>query len=98
MVIPAQVAMLPMFLLLRTFGLVNTYWGVIIPALAPVFGIFMVRQYALSLPDELIDAARVDGAGEFAIYRKLIFPMLRPILVTFGCSASSAPGTTSCGP
>jgi len=63
---------------------VNTYWGVIIPALAPVFGIFMVRQYALSLPDELIDAARVDGAGEFAIYRKLIFPMLRPILVTFG--------------
>ena len=84
MVIPGQVAMLPLFLLLRTIGLVNTYWGVIIPALAPVFGIFMVRQYALSLPDELIDAARVDGAGEFTIYRKLIFPMLKPILVTFG--------------
>lgn len=84
MVIPAQVAMLPMFLLLRTLGLVNTYWGVIIPALAPVFGIFMVRQYALSLPDELIDAARVDGAGEFRIFRTLVFPLLRPILVTFG--------------
>jgi multiple sugar transport system permease protein len=84
MVIPAQVAMLPLFLLLREVGLVNTYWGVIIPALAPVFGIFLVRQYALSLPDELLDAARVDGAGEFTIYRKLVFPLLQPILVTFG--------------
>ena len=84
MVIPAQVAMLPLFLLLRTMGLVNTYWGVIIPALAPVFGIFMVRQYALSLPDELLDAARVDGAGEFLIFRRIVFPLLRPILVTFG--------------
>ena len=84
MVIPAQVAMLPLFLLLKQLGLVNTYWAVIIPALAPVFGIFMVRQYALSLPDELIDAARVDGAGEFRIYRALVLPLLRPILVTFG--------------
>jgi len=84
MVIPAQVAMLPLFLLLKQLGLVNTYWAVIIPALAPVFGIFMVRQYALSLPDELIDAARVDGAGEFRIYRTLVLPLLRPILVTFG--------------
>jgi len=84
MVIPAQVAMLPLFLLLRTMGLVNTYWGVIIPALAPVFGIFMVRQYALSIPDELLDAARVDGAGEFLIFRRIVFPLLRPILVTFG--------------
>jgi len=84
MLIPAQVAMLPLFLLLRTMGLVNTYWGVIIPALAPVFGIFMVRQYALSIPDELLDAARVDGAGEFLIFRRIVFPLLRPILVTFG--------------
>jgi multiple sugar transport system permease protein len=84
MVIPAQVAMLPLFLLLREIGLVNTYWGVIIPALAPVFGIFMVRQYALSIPDELLDAARVDGADEFLIYRRLVLPLLRPILVTFG--------------
>ena len=84
MVIPAQVAMLPLFLLLKQIGLVNTYWGVIIPALAPVFGIFMVRQYALSIPDELLDAARVDGAGEFLIFRKVVWPLLRPILVTFG--------------
>ncbi|HVN75526.1 MAG TPA: carbohydrate ABC transporter permease [Thermoanaerobaculaceae bacterium] len=84
MVIPAQVAMLPLFLQLRTIGLVNTYWGVIIPALAPVFGIFMVRQYALSIPDELLEAARVDGASELLIFRRIVFPLLRPILVTFG--------------
>jgi multiple sugar transport system permease protein len=84
MVIPAQVAMLPLFLLLKEMGLVNTYWAVITPGMAPVFGIFMVRQYALSIPDELLDAARVDGAGEFRIYRTIVLPMLRPILVTFG--------------
>jgi multiple sugar transport system permease protein len=76
--------MLPLFLLMRSLGLVNTYWGVIIPAVAPVFGIFMVRQYALSLPDELLDAARVDGASEFRIYRSIVLPLLRPILVTLG--------------
>jgi multiple sugar transport system permease protein len=84
MVIPTQVAMLPLFLLMRTMGLVNTYWGVIIPGIAPVFGIFMVRQYALSMPDELLDAARVDGASEFRIYRSIVLPLLRPILVTLG--------------
>jgi multiple sugar transport system permease protein len=84
MVIPTQVAMLPLFLLLRSIGLVNTYWGVIIPGVAPVFGIFMVRQYALSLPDELLDAARVDGASELRIYRSIVLPLLRPILVTLG--------------
>jgi len=84
MVIPTQVAMLPLFLLMRSLGLVNTYWGVIIPGVAPVFGIFMVRQYALSLPDDLLDAARVDGASEFRIYRSIVLPLLRPILVTLG--------------
>ncbi len=84
MVIPTQVAMLPLFLLMRSLGLVNTYWGVIIPGVAPVFGIFMVRQYALSLPDDLLDAARVDGASELRIYRSIVLPLLRPILVTLG--------------
>lgn len=87
MVIPTQVAMLPLFLLMRTMGLVNTFWGVIIPGVAPVFGIFMVRQYALSLPDELLDAARVDGASEFRIYLTLVLPLMKPILVTLGVFA-----------
>jgi multiple sugar transport system permease protein len=82
MVIPAQVAMLPLFLLLKQFGLINTYWGVIIPGMASIFGIFLIRQYLLAIPDSLLDAARMDGAGEFRIYWSLILPLCRPILVT----------------
>ena len=82
LVIPAQVAMIPLFLLLKTMGLVNTYGGVLVPAAAGVFGIFLVRQYALSIPDEMLEAARVDGAGEFRIFRSIVLPALQPILVT----------------
>jgi multiple sugar transport system permease protein len=82
LVVPAQVAMLPLFLLMKEMGLVNTYWGVIIPGLASVFGIFLIRQYALSIPDDLLDAARVDGAGELRIYWMVVLPVLKPILVT----------------
>jgi len=82
MVIPAQVAMLPLFLMLKEMGLVNTYGGVIIPGMASIFGIFLIRQYALSIPDSLLDAARIDGAGEFRIYRTLVLPLCKPILVT----------------
>lgn len=82
LVIPAQVAMLPLFLLLKQFGLINTYWGVVIPGMASIFGIFLIRQYLLAIPDSLLDAARMDGAGEFRIYWSLILPLCRPILVT----------------
>jgi multiple sugar transport system permease protein len=82
LVIPVQVSMLPLFLLLRELGLINTYWGVIIPGLASIFGIFLIRQYALSIPDDLIDAARIDGAGEFRIYWSVVLPVIRPILAT----------------
>jgi multiple sugar transport system permease protein len=82
LVIPAQVGMLPLFLLLKELGLVNTLWGAIVPAMATIFGIFLVRQYALGIPDALLDAARMDGAGEFQIYRTIVLPLLRPILVT----------------
>ena len=82
MLIPAQVGMLPLFLLLKAMGLVNTMLGVIIPMMAPIFGIFMVRQYALGIPRELMDAARVDGASEWRIFRAIVMPLLRPILAT----------------
>jgi multiple sugar transport system permease protein len=82
LVIPAQVGMLPLFLLLRSMGLVNTMAGVIVPFMAGVFGIFMVRQYAYSIPDDLLDAARVDGAGEFRIFWSIVIPVIRPILAT----------------
>ena len=82
LVIPAQVGMLPLFLLLRGLGLINTYVAAVVPFMASVFGIFMVRQYALAIPDELLDAARVDGAGEARIFFNIVLPVLRPILVT----------------
>lgn len=82
MVIPAQVTMLPLFLMLKTFGLVNTYVGAIIPGLASIFGIFLIRQFANSIPDSLIDAARIDGASDFRIYRSIVIPLCRPILFT----------------
>jgi multiple sugar transport system permease protein len=82
LVIPGQVAMVPLFLLLKQMGLVNTYGGVIVPALASIFGIFLVRQYALSIPDELLEAARIDGASEGRIFVAIVVPLLAPIIVT----------------
>ena len=82
LVVPAQVTMLPLFLLLKELGLINTYGGIIVPGLASVFGIFLIRQYALSIPDDLIDAARIDGAGETRIFTTVVLPLLKPILVT----------------
>ncbi len=82
LVIPAQVAMLPLFLLMKQLHLVNSFGGVIVPALATVFGIFLVRQYARSIPDELLEAARIDGAGELRIFFQIVLPMLKPVLVT----------------
>lgn len=87
MLIPTQVAMIPLFLMLKEAGLVNTYLGVLVPSLANVFGIFLVRQYALAIPDELLEAARVDGAGEFRIFAAIVLPVLRPILVTLAIFA-----------
>ena len=82
LVIPAQVAMLPLFLEMRTLGLVNSYSGVVVPAAASIFGIFLIRQFALSIPESLLEAARIDGATEFQIYRTVAVPLLRPVLVT----------------
>jgi multiple sugar transport system permease protein len=82
LVLPAQVAILPLFLLLREMHLISTYWGVILPGMASIFGIFLVRQYALSIPDELLDAARIDGASEFRIFIEIVLPLCKPILVT----------------
>jgi multiple sugar transport system permease protein len=82
LVVPGQVGMFPLFLLLREMGLLNSYWGVIVPGMASIFGIFLVRQYAEAIPDALLDAARVDGAGEARIFWEIAMPLCRPILVT----------------
>lgn len=82
MVVPAQVGMLPMFLLLRHLGLVNSLVGVLVPYLASIFGIVLIRQYALSIPDDLLDAARIDGASELSIFKIVALPIMKPILAT----------------
>lgn len=82
LVIPAQVTMMPLFLMLKEMGLVNSYAGALVPWLASVFGIYLVRQYALTIPDELLEAARMDGAGELRIFTLVVLPLLKPIVVT----------------
>jgi multiple sugar transport system permease protein len=82
LIIPPQVGMLPLFLLLKKMHLVNTYWGVALPSLATVFGIFLIRQFMLAIPQELLEAARLDGAGELRIYWSIVVPLARPILAT----------------
>ncbi|MBX3432934.1 MAG: carbohydrate ABC transporter permease [Pirellulales bacterium] len=84
LVVPIQAAMLPLFLLLKHMGVINTYWAVVIPSMATIYGVFLVRQYATSIPDSLLDAARVDGAGELRIYLSVVLPLLRPVLATLG--------------
>jgi multiple sugar transport system permease protein len=82
LLLPVQVAMLPLFLLFKELGLINSYGGVIVPSLASIFGIFLIRQYTLAMPDDLLDAARIDGAGELRIYWSVVVPVILPILAT----------------
>ena len=82
LVIPGQIGTLPLFLLLEQLGLVNTYAGALVPWLAGIFGLFLVRQYALSIPDEMLEAARIDGASELQIFTRVVLPTLQPILAT----------------
>ena len=84
LVVPAQIGTLPLFLMLKSMGLVNTYAGALVPWLASIFGLFLVRQYALSIPDEMLEAARIDGASEGQIFRRVVLPTLQPIIVTLG--------------
>jgi len=84
MMIPSQLTMIPGYLILARLGLINNLLGLIIPAAVDAFGIFLFRQFAQSIPNELIDAARVDGAGEFKIYFKIVLPQLGPALATMG--------------
>ncbi|GAA5153861.1 hypothetical protein GCM10023321_24780 [Pseudonocardia eucalypti] len=78
--IPLQVIFLPVFQVVSSLGLVNSLWGMIIPAAATPTGVFLLRQYMLGLPDDLIEAARIDGAGEFRVFWRIVLPLCRPAL------------------
>ena len=81
MMIPWQVGLIPGFLLMDSFGWLNTFWAYIVPALPKAFIVFFLTQYLSSIPDELVEAARIDGANEFTIYFRIILPLLKPALI-----------------
>lgn len=84
MVIPPAVMMVPSFVLMRHFGWVDTFYPLIIPGAANAFGIFFFRQYISTISDELLDAARIDGASEFGIYWRIVVPIIVPGMISIG--------------
>lgn len=80
LMIPISVILVPVFLVITQLGMNNTLWGVIIPGAATPTGVFLLRQYMLTIPDELLDSARIDGASEWRIYWQIILPLARPAL------------------
>lgn len=87
MMIPFEAIMIPLYMVATKLGIQNTYPGLILPFLVNAFGVFMMRQYLITFPDEFIDAARVDGMSEFAIYRKIILPNTGPAIATLAILA-----------
>lgn len=81
MMVPWQVGLIPGFLLVDDLGWLNTYWAYIVPALPKAFIVFFLTQYLTSIPDELVEAARIDGASELTIYYRIILPLLKPALI-----------------
>jgi ABC-type glycerol-3-phosphate transport system permease component len=84
MMIPTQITMIPSYLILAKLGLINSLWGLVIFSAVDAFGIFMIRQFCETLPNELMDAGRIDGASEWQIFTRIVLPQLKPALATFG--------------
>jgi multiple sugar transport system permease protein len=84
MMVPFTVLLIPTYLIVHRLGLLNTLWALIIPSSVSAFGVFLMRQFIANIPTELIEAARIDGASEFAIYARVIVPLVRPALATLG--------------
>ena len=80
LLIPPTVILVPLFLTVQAFGMFNSLWGVIIPAVATPTGVFLLRQYMLTIPDELLEAARMDGASEWRIFWRIMLPLAMPAL------------------
>ncbi|MFD0482762.1 carbohydrate ABC transporter permease [Kineococcus sp. GCM10028916] len=80
LMIPIQTLLIPQFDLVNDLGWINSYWAVIVPRSAEAFGVFLARQYFLSLPDELLEAAQLDGAGQFRTLWSIVLPLSRPLI------------------
>ncbi len=84
LMIPHQVTLVPLYILMRTFTLTDTYWALILPGLASAYGTFLMRQYMLATPRDYDDAARIDGANHIVIYSRIIVPQCAPVIATLG--------------
>jgi multiple sugar transport system permease protein len=82
LMVPAGITLIPNFILMSNLGLVNTYPGLILPFLAGPFGVFLMRQFMLGVPNELLEAARMDGANEFRLFWSVVMPIATPVLAT----------------
>jgi alpha-1,4-digalacturonate transport system permease protein len=80
LMIPPTIILVPVFLVINSVGLLNSLWGVILPAIATPTGVFLLRQYMLTIPDELLEAARMDHASEWRIYWKIVLPLAAPAM------------------
>jgi ABC-type glycerol-3-phosphate transport system permease component len=80
MMIPTQAILVPQFRIVNTLGLIGTFWAVIIPGAAATFGIFLARQFMLAIPDAIIEAAKIDGAGPVRIFWSIVLPLCKPLL------------------
>jgi multiple sugar transport system permease protein len=84
LMVPAGITLIPNFVLMRNLGLVNTYPGLILPFLVGPFGVFLTRQFMYGIPNELLEAARIDGANEWRIFWRVVLPITAPVLATLG--------------
>ena len=84
LMVPLSVIMVPLYSIVSALGLINNLWGVILPTVATPTGVFLLRQYMLTIPDELIDAARMDKASEWQIYWRIVLPLAAPALAVLG--------------
>jgi ABC-type glycerol-3-phosphate transport system permease component len=82
--IPIQVTMIPLFFIVKGLGWVDSYWGLIVPVMVDAFGIFLMRQFIQDIPNDYLDQARIDGAGELRIWWSVVLPMCWPILSALG--------------
>ncbi len=84
LMVPSSVTLVPLFVLMSKLGLVNSYAAVILPFAAGAFGVFLMRQFMMGVPRDLLDAARIDGAGEWRIFWRIVLPLSKPALAALG--------------
>ena len=83
MLVPPEVGAVPLFIIMKKLNLINSLWSLIIPRIATAVGIFYMNQYISDVPDELVEAARIDGCGDFKIFTKVILPVIKPAMASW---------------